>query len=199
MWGYIYEDNIAPVYLGEFGTMLTDPKDVIWYEAITSYLSGDFDNNGSIDIPAGAKGISWTYWAWNANSGDTGGILANDWTTVNPTKMVYLQADPVRLRRDERTQPSAVHRHTGAGVPPERVTVQYATSSSTATEGSDYVGASGTVTFLPGETSKTVTVTVLGDSAAENNETFTVVLSTPVNATLANATGIGTIADHTAV
>ena len=46
MWGYIYQDNIAPVYLGEFGTNLTDPKDTPWLQAMGSRLSpgvGGFD------------------------------------------------------------------------------------------------------------------------------------------------------------
>ena len=90
MWGYIYKEGIAPVYIGEFGTNLTDPKDAPWLEAITSYLAGDLDNNGTTDIPAGDKGVSWTFWSWNPNSGDTGGILANDWRTVNQDKMAYL-------------------------------------------------------------------------------------------------------------
>ena len=46
--GYIYEENIAPIWAGEFGTNPPmDPKDVVWFEAITPYLSGDFDNNGN--------------------------------------------------------------------------------------------------------------------------------------------------------
>ena len=59
-------------------------------EAITSYISGDLDNNGTKDIAAGNQGINWTYWSWNPNSGDTGGILADDWKTVNQNKMAYL-------------------------------------------------------------------------------------------------------------
>ncbi|GEP54509.1 Calx-beta domain-containing protein [Reyranella soli] len=58
MWGYIYKEGIAPVYIGEFGTNLTDPKDAPWLEAITSYLAGDLDNNGTTDIPAGTTGVS---------------------------------------------------------------------------------------------------------------------------------------------
>ncbi len=56
MWGYIYKEGIAPVYIGEFGTKLTDPKDVAWFEAITSYLSGDLDNNGTNDLASGDRG-----------------------------------------------------------------------------------------------------------------------------------------------
>ncbi len=90
-WGYIYEQNIAPIYLGEFGTKLQDPKDAVWLEALTSYLSGDFDNNGTIDIASGTEDMSWTFWSWNPNSGDTGGILADDWKkTINQNKMTYL-------------------------------------------------------------------------------------------------------------
>ncbi|WP_431239108.1 cellulase family glycosylhydrolase [Mycolicibacterium aichiense] len=197
-WGYIYKDDIAPIYLGEFGTGLTDQKDIIWFEALTSYLSGDFDNNGTIDIPAGDEPISWTYWAWNASFVDNGGILTDDWTTVDPNKLTYLT--PIQFDLNDRTLTStATFTVTLTAASDHTVTVHYATSGGTATEGSDFVGAAGTVTFLPGEMSKTVAVTVLGDSAAENTETFTVALSGPANATVADATGVGTIVDHTAV
>lgn len=191
-WGYIYADDIAPIYLGEFGTKLTDPKDIIWYEAITSYLSGDFDNNGTIDIAAGDEGISWTYWSWNPNSGDTGGILGDDWRTVNQNKVTYLK--PIMFDLGDAAGTSVAQFTVTLAAPSSKtVTVQYATVGGTATQGSDYVGASGTVTFQPGETSKTVTIVVLGDSLAENSETFTVVLSSPTNATLLDATGVGSI------
>ncbi|KDE98683.1 hypothetical protein Y900_006930 [Mycolicibacterium aromaticivorans JS19b1 = JCM 16368] len=197
-WGYIYKDNIAPIYLGEFGTSLTDPKDVVWFGALTAYLSGDLDNNGSIDIPAGTEPMSWTYWAWNASFDDNGGILGSDWTTVDPNKMAYLK--PIQFHFSDRTGTSVATFTVTLTAPSDQtVTVHYATAGGTAVEASDFVGAAGTVTFLPGETSKTVAVTVLGDSAAQNNETFTVVLSAPANATLADATGVGTIVDNPVV
>ncbi|MEY2516686.1 MAG: hypothetical protein QOJ89_4044, partial [bacterium] len=58
-------------------------------------------------------------------------------------------------------------------------TVAWATSNGTATAGSDYTAASGTVTFAAGATSATINVTVLGDATVEPNETFTVTLSNP--------------------
>ncbi|MGI9124765.1 MAG: Calx-beta domain-containing protein, partial [Mycobacterium sp.] len=73
------------------------------------------------------------------------------------------------------------------------VSVSYKTDPGTATAGSDYTSASGTVSFAAGETSKTVNVTVAGDAAVENDETFTVALSAPVNAALGTATATGTI------
>ena len=64
------------------------------------------------------------------------------------------------------------------------VTVRYATQQDTAAEGSDYDGTAGMLTFAPGETSKIVTVTVNGDTDAEADEAFAVVLSDAVNAIL---------------
>jgi hypothetical protein len=72
------------------------------------------------------------------------------------------------------------------------VTVQ--TVDGTATAGSDYGAVAATLlTFAPGETSKQFTVTVNGDNSDELTETFNVVLSSPVNATIGDNTGIGTI------
>ena len=73
------------------------------------------------------------------------------------------------------------------------VTVQYATADDTAQAGSDYTATSGTLTFAPGETSKTVAVPVLGDTNAEQDESFTVTLSNPANAPLSSAQAIGII------
>jgi Calx-beta domain/FG-GAP-like repeat len=75
------------------------------------------------------------------------------------------------------------------------VTVSYSTADSSAMAGSDYQAASGTLTFAPGETSKTVTVLVNGDRLVEPNETFFVNLSSPTNATIADGQGVGTIVD----
>jgi chitinase len=105
MWGYIYQGftptganatYTAPVWIGEFGTTLGDdgnvlnPLDPPWFKAITAYMGGDFNNDGVKDIPAGQQGPSWTYDSWNPDSPNVGGILANDWQTVNQNKMAYL-------------------------------------------------------------------------------------------------------------
>jgi endoglucanase len=75
-WGYLHKDNIAPVMLGEFGSLLNDPQDTVWLNSLVTYLGRN----------TGANGMSWTFWSWNPNSGDTGGILRDDWTTINQTK-----------------------------------------------------------------------------------------------------------------
>jgi hypothetical protein len=72
------------------------------------------------------------------------------------------------------------------------ITVSYATSNGTATAPADYQAASGQVTFAAGETTKTITVNVVGDTVLEPAETFLVTLSNPVNAEIAAGGGQGT-------
>ncbi len=75
----------------------------------------------------------------------------------------------------------------------QTVTVNYATADATATAPEDYTATSGTLTFNPGQTSKTVAVTTKGDAFPEASEVFHVNLSAPVNATLADGQGVGTV------
>lgn len=80
----------------------------------------------------------------------------------------------------------------------QAVTVDFATADGTATAGVDYVASSGTLTFAPGETSKTVTVTINGDTTFESAETLTLDLSNAANATIADAQGLGTLTNDDA-
>jgi hypothetical protein len=73
------------------------------------------------------------------------------------------------------------------------VSVDWATQDGTAVAGSDYAASSGTVTFAPGETTKTVAVPVTADGQDEPSENFAVNLSNPVNTRIRNANGVGTI------
>jgi len=75
----------------------------------------------------------------------------------------------------------------------QTVTVNYATANGTATAGTDYVSTNGTLTFLPGQTSQTITVTVLGDALDELNETILVNLTAATNATISDGQGVVTI------
>ena len=73
------------------------------------------------------------------------------------------------------------------------MSVDYETADGTAQEGADYVPLSGTVSFAPGETVKTVSVATLGDGNAEPAETLTLRLSNALGATLATPEASGTI------
>jgi len=78
---------------------------------------------------------------------------------------------------------------------PAPVTVDFATADGTAVTPQDYAPAAGTVTFAPGETTKPVTVPVVGDVVDELDETFTVALSAAGGAAITDAVGVGTIVD----
>lgn len=76
-WGYLKTANTAPVLLGEFGTRNQTNVDQQWFRTIAAYIA--------------SKGLSFTFWSWNPNSGDTGGILQDDWRTVHSDKQAVLQ------------------------------------------------------------------------------------------------------------
>jgi Ca2+-binding RTX toxin-like protein len=75
----------------------------------------------------------------------------------------------------------------------QTVTVNYATANGSATAGSDYTARAGTLTFAPGITSQQIKVPVIGDTAVEPDETFTVALSNPQNATVSASAGTATV------
>ena len=79
-WAYLQADSIAPVLLGEFGgrSVGQDPEGR-WQRALVAFLK--------------SSRIGWTYWAWNPDSGDTGGVLEDDWKTVDPAKLALLATD----------------------------------------------------------------------------------------------------------
>jgi chitinase len=191
MWGYLWREGTAPVLLGEFGSRLATAKDQAWAQQIVAYLSGDIDGDGDKDVVG--PGASFAYWSWNPNSTDTGGILADDWRTVLANKVALL--DPIL------PDAAATPRHSAFAVTlsapvTSAVTVNWRTAPGTA-DATDYVHASGTLTFLPGETRKTVEVTLLADSLAEASEAFRVELYAAGGATIADGLGIGRILDGT--
>ncbi|HWT03932.1 MAG TPA: Calx-beta domain-containing protein, partial [Pyrinomonadaceae bacterium] len=101
-------------------------------------------------------------------------VTEDDTTAVNATFVVSLSA-----------------------VSEQTVTVKYQTADGTALAASDYTALSlRTLTFAPGQTEQFVTVPVRGDTLDESDETFRLVLSAPVNATLGASQGVCTIADN---
>ncbi|MBK8596896.1 MAG: hypothetical protein IPN83_15160 [Holophagales bacterium] len=80
-----------------------------------------------------------------------------------------------------------------SGPSAQTVAASWATFDGSAFAPGDYVAGSGTVTFLPGVVAQTVTVNVVGETTNESDETFTVGLSSPSNATIGVGTGLGTI------
>ena len=75
------------------------------------------------------------------------------------------------------------------------VTVNYSTADGTAVAGSDYIAASGTLTFAPGVTTKTIVVPTLVDNVGGPTPVFTLNLSNAVGAIIAKGQGVATIVD----
>ena len=76
-WGYLVKEDIAPVLVGEFGTRYETENDQLWLEAFQKYIR--------------AKQLSWTFWALNPDSGDTGGLLLDNWISVHQAKQDILK------------------------------------------------------------------------------------------------------------
>lgn len=76
-WGYLVKENIAPVLVGEFGTKYETTKDKQWLQTFQAYVQ--------------QHKLSWTFWSLNPDSGDTGGVLLNDWVSVHEEKQGILK------------------------------------------------------------------------------------------------------------
>jgi hypothetical protein len=119
--------------------------------------------------------------------------------TIADDDPVVLNIANVSVAEGDSGTSNATFTVTRAGSTVRTATVQYATADGSGHAGSDYTAASGTLTFAPGDSSKTVAVTILGDALAEPDEAFTVTLSTPTNATLGVAQAVGIIQNDDAV
>ena len=78
-WAYLQKVGNGPVFVGEFGgRSMGQDTEGVWQRTLVNFLK---TNN-----------ISYTYWAWNPDSTDTGGILQDNWKTVNQSKLDVLNA-----------------------------------------------------------------------------------------------------------
>lgn len=175
-WGYIHEEGIAPVLIGEMGSRLQTDKDQAWADAIVDYLEGDYDRNGTKDPEASDVRPGFIWWSFNPNSSDTGGILQDDWRTPDPLKLAQIQSLIDTATPFDGTVTAFITvslDEAASGI----VTIEYETEDGSATAGEDYVATSGTLTFQPGESEKTIAVTLLPDDVNEGDETFTLALT----------------------
>jgi len=122
----------------------------------------------------------------NASAGDELGLLTTHIVTLqNDRAPVSLSAASYGATTDDARADVVLHRGGNTTIP---VTVHYATSDGTATDGVDYTAASGTVHFDPGETTKTVHVALLGNYAAAGDLDFDFALSDPAGGAVLTGT-----------
>lgn len=98
-WGFIVEQGIAPVWIGEVGGKFgIDGNGAVtsssnaqyerqWIYHLQRYMDGYLNGTDARYLADNEQGISFAYWSLNPNSGDTGGLLQDDWITEQSTKL----------------------------------------------------------------------------------------------------------------
>jgi hypothetical protein len=121
--------------------------------------------------------------ATNATIADSQGVLTITDNDAAPSLSI---ADTVVTEGDSGTK-TVTFTVTLSAASGQSVSVNYATANGTASSATDYIATSGTLTFAPGTTSRTFTVSIRGDNTTESLETFVVNLSGAVSATIADS------------
>jgi aryl-phospho-beta-D-glucosidase BglC (GH1 family) len=81
-WAFLAQADTAPVLVGEFGgRSVGSDEEGVWQRSLVDFLK--------------RSNLSHTYWVWNPDSGDTGGILADDWSTLDQSKLAMLAGSPL--------------------------------------------------------------------------------------------------------
>ena len=120
-------------------------------------------------------------------------LLENLISHITTGRAPALSINDVTVTEGDAGTVDAVFTVTLSAVSGQAVTVNYATADGTATGGSDFISTSGTLTFVVGTTTRSITVVINGDLLEEIHETFLVNLQNPGNATIADGQGQGTI------
>jgi glucose/arabinose dehydrogenase len=148
--------------------------------------------------PQSASGSTWTFSSWSDGGARVHTIstpaVATTYTAqyvIQPAVSLAIANASLYEGNSGTKDASFTVRLSAASAAP--VSVAWRTTSGSAKGNTDYIAASGTLTFPAGTTSRTIAVAIQGDTIVEGNEVFYVDLSAPTGATLADARAIGTI------
>jgi hypothetical protein len=159
-------------------------------QTVTGYVAGDIEPEGDEYFTITAIPITDSgYWPIYS-AGGTVTIEDDDQARasmlhIDSASVVEGDTDSTTIELNVRLEPASS----------SAVTVKYRTQDGTASEGSDYVGAQGTLMFAPGEVLKTVPITITGDTDWEPHETFTLELYQPYMALIGTSRATVTIAN----
>jgi uncharacterized repeat protein (TIGR01451 family) len=148
---------------------------------------------GSINYDADSNGTNEA----SAQTDDPSKPGASDSTTFTVAQS-SLSIDDVTIPEGNGGSSSANFTVTLSPSSSQTVTVDFATGNGTATAPFDYTAVNGTLTFAPGQTTRTISVPVNGDTDFESDETFFVNLTNANNATVSDGQGQGTITNDDA-
>jgi endoglucanase len=108
-WAYLQLSGTAPVLIGEFGARDVDQGvEGVWFHSLMAFMK--------------LHGFSYTYWSWNPDSEDTGGILKSDWTTLDQAKLSILsgyQAPLLDKPKIKIPPPTVTRKHGKGTIPPK--------------------------------------------------------------------------------
>lgn len=135
-----------------------------------------------------SKAVQWLVFAHEGSNADSNSQFQN----VEFKELLPLSIDNVTVNESDNIATFTV---TIPEASSEIITVNYSTADDTAIAGQDYIAASGTVTFAPGETSQTIDITINDDNESEAEENFNLNLGNVSNAISFNQRGIVTLED----
>ena len=159
--------------------LVGDPSGKSWTATFTA--TDGYAGTGSVTV-----GNAWQNAAGNA------GVGSADTVVIDRVDPIFTINDVV-VNENAGTASFTVTLSKPSG---SAISVDFNTSNGTAISGSDYSSTSGTLTFAPGDLTQTVTVPIYDDGLFEGSESFNVVLSNAVNASIGDSTGVGTIVDN---
>ncbi len=85
VWGYLYTENIAPVWIGEMGSDLRNATEQTWARTIVGYMDGKFASQGGPSFQNHDLPVSGSWWLWGYYPGELpDGTLGSDWATPRP-------------------------------------------------------------------------------------------------------------------
>ncbi len=165
-FGYIAQQGIAPVFIGEYGSNFTQAADQQWLQALQSFAN----SQAGAGLQTGQQGMSTGYWAWNSAPGTSLiGASMPDYATANTAVQQAAQSLSYQAAGNANELDVAVSLAAAHTAP---VTILYATQDGTAHAGTDYVATSGTLTFAPGETAKIVPALLLNPGTSAGSPSF---------------------------
>jgi large repetitive protein len=173
-------------YFANSGTVTFNPGEVS--KQIIVQVVGDIDIESNETFSLNLSNPN------NATIAGTGFALAT--ITDNDTPTITI-ATPVTITEANAGFTTAVFNVSLSAPSGNTVTVAYTTANGSAASPSDYTAQSGVLTFPPGVTGRQIVVQIVGDVFIEANETYSVNLSSPTNATIAGSGfGLGTITNN---
>jgi Leucine-rich repeat (LRR) protein len=175
---------------GSIPTELGDLSNLNWLSLDNNELCGNFP----VSL-MNLNNMSWLNLGHNHLTASDPALIAwlerydPDWTTTQTGCLGFFTTLNVKVAENAGTVTLTVGR---GGETNGTLEVDYATTDGTALDGSDYVGTSGTLTWMNGDSSdQTLTITLIDNTLGEDNKTFTITLSDPTSgANLETATVI---------